>query len=78
MGKFLFWIIVIALLITAYQQNWFKPFSDFGNNIKNDIDYQRNMVPREENINDNGMLTIEKDEKQIVRRSGLGTVHSGR
>ncbi len=79
MGKVFFWVIVITLAILATQNNWFAPITGFFNNIKGDIEYQRNYVPTDnDTINDGGMLTIEREKKRTVRQNALGTVHSGR
>lgn len=79
MGRIVFWLCVIALVVVATQNNWFAPISNFFNNIKGDIEYQQNYVPeRNDTIDDGGMLSIEKSENKVVRRSALGTVHSGR
>ena len=78
MGRILFWLCVIAVVFFAVQNNWFAPISNFFNNIKGDIEYQKNYVPEVNNdINDGGMLTIEKQENKVVRKSALGTVHKG-
>lgn len=79
MKKLLFWFCVIAILVYAYQQNWFSPIGNFFNMIKGDIEYQRNFMPDDEDeIDDGGILSIEKGEKKVVRRSALGVVNSGR
>ncbi len=79
MSKIVFWLVVIGLIVAAVQNNWFKPVSDFFNNVKGDIEYQQNYVPENHNtIDDNGILTKEEGESKVVRRSGMGTVHAGR
>ena len=79
MGRIVFWLVVIVLLVVATQNHWFDPITNFVNNVKGDIEYQKNYVPEShDTINDGGMLSIEKDEAKVVRRSGLGTVHAGR
>lgn len=79
MGRLVFWICVIALVFYAQQNNWFAPIGNFFGMIKSDIEYQRNLVPKEEDeIDDGGILSIEKGESKIQRRSALGTVHAGR
>ncbi len=78
MGRLFFWLCVIAIVIYATQNNWFGSISSFFNNIKGDIEYQKNYVPEAHNeINDGGVLTIEENESKVVRRSALGTVHRG-
>ena len=78
MKNLLFWICVIAILVYAYNENWFAPIGDFFAMIKGDIEYQRSLMPEEEEeINDGGILSIEKGEKKVVRRSALGRVYSG-
>ena len=79
MGRIVFWLCVIAVIVLAVQNNWFAPISTFFNNIKGDIEYQKNYVPESHNdINDGGVLTIEEQNSKVVRRSALGTVHNGR
>ncbi len=78
MGRIVFWLCVIAVIVLAVQNHWFAPISNFFNNIKGDIEYQKNYVPEAHNeINDGGMLTIEESDTKVVRRSALGTVHRG-
>ncbi len=79
MSKIVFWLVVIGLIVAAVQNNWFKPVSDFFNNVKADIEYQKNYVPKSHNeIDDNGILTKEEGESKVIRRSALGTVYGGR
>ncbi len=78
MNKILFWLCVLGLLVYAQQNNWFKPIGDFFGMIKSDIEYQKNLMPEDEpEIDDGGILTLEKGEKKVVRRSALGRVYSG-
>lgn len=78
MSKLLFWFCVIAILVYAYQENWFAPVGNFFAMIKSDVEYQKSLMPEEEpEINDGGILTIEKGDKKVVRRSALGRVYSG-
>ncbi len=78
MNKLFFWICLIAIIVYASQNHWFDPISNFFNGIKSDVENQRNYVPQREHIDDRGMLTVEEDESQVVRRSALGTVHANR
>lgn len=78
MGKFIFWVCVIAFIFCASKYHWFAPVSNFFNGIKGDVETQRNYMPERQHIDDRGILTIEEDEGKVVRRSGLGTVHANR
>ena len=75
-SRLFFWICVIAIFVYALQNNWFSGINKIFNAVKSDVEYQQNLViEADDEIDDSGILTIEKGEKKAVRRNALGTVY---
>lgn len=72
--KIIFCAVVVGLIYFGIQNNWFSPVTQFFDNVKADIDNQKNFTPEEEEIDDHGVLTVEKEDSKVVRRSALGKV----